>query len=370
MQHIYLHTKLDISLPTINRIDTLETFFDEVLRQVNCSKKVFLVRGRKSYEMCGAKDILDRQIVNSGCDVYEFSDFNVNPQIKDAYKGTELIKQFNPDIIIAVGGGSVIDMSKLVRHYAKKTNIPLVAIPTTSGTGAESTQFAVCYQNGIKQSIDGSDMLPEYVLLEPKLTLNNNDYLTACTGFDALAQAIEAYWSINATPESDRLALDAVKLIYPNLPDMSSNLDLRTKLMIGANLAGQAINITRTTAPHAMSYTLTSKFDYPHGHAVALTFPFFLEYNVLCPEDQYSGSDYKTYKNKMTILQQLLNPSIGTSLFAIMKHYTENLGLNFDINKPIEASAVEQGINIERAKNNPLRLTSEIIHKATLSIFE
>ena len=139
-------------------------------------------------------------------------------------------------------------------------------------------------------------------------------------------------------------------------------------MMIGANLAGQAINITRTTAPHAMSYTLTSKYGYPHGHAVALSFPFFFEQNIRCSKENYTGSDYDIYHHKMNILLDKLNLTDKDDLFDVMKQYTKQMGLSFDSQKPIDTSIVAQGVNPERAKNNPLRLTEEILTNAAKSI--
>ena len=126
-----------------------------------------------------------------------------------------------PNIILAVGGGSALDMAKLIRyHIYKETDsyIPLVVIPTTAGTGAETTHFSVCYINGEKQSIADSAMLPDYAFVCSELTSHNDAYLTACTGFDAVAQAIESYWSVNSTDESRSYSLKALGLLWKQLP--------------------------------------------------------------------------------------------------------------------------------------------------------
>ena len=367
MQQIYCHTNKELPIESIEAVDSVEAFGKLIARRVSLNK-VFLVHGKGSYTASGAQNLIASAKVLSDSSVIEFFDFTANPHYQDAVCGKIRIDEQRPDAIIAIGGGSVIDMAKLIRYLAADKSLPLVAIPTTSGTGAESTKFAVCYKDGTKQSVESPDMLPDYVLLEPSLTLNNNAYLTACTGFDALAQAIEAYWNINANEQSDRLALEAIQLIYPNLVHQSNDLTWRTNMMIGANLAGQAINITRTTAPHAMSYTLTSKYGYPHGHAVALSFPFFFEQNIRCSKENYTGSDYDIYHHKMNILLDKLNLTDKDDLFDVMKQYTKQMGLSFDSQKPIDTSIVAQGVNPERAKNNPLRLTEEILTNAAKSI--
>ena len=258
-----------------------------------------------------------------------------------------------------------MDIAKLIRFYSHRA-LQLIAIPTTAGTGAESTQFAVCYIDGVKHSISDKTILPDKVILYPPFTYQNSRYLTSCTGFDALAQSIEAFWNVNSTLESDRCALSAIRLIYPLLiKDVLSPVE-RALLLRGANEAGKAINITRTTVPHALSYTLTSKYGYPHGHAVALTFPFFLKYNLEGDESRYLGSDFNHYVSKMNILRAELG--IGNDPFSAMKDYINRLGLQYDPRRDFDSDVVASGINLERAKNSPMKINGEVIMAAIESI--
>lgn len=345
------------------------SLIDAIKRQ-NEIKKILVLRGKKSFELSGAIKLLQFLYDDSMITVKTWDEFSSNPKREHVNIGVEVMNTFNPDFIIAVGGGSVIDMAKLVRFYSLNPNVPLLAIPTTSGTGAESTKFAVCYKGGVKMSICHESILPNYVYLDSNLTWNNSDYLTACTGFDALAQAIEAYWNINATEKSDELALNAISLLFDNLIDTAKANEpkRRYELMLGANFAGQAINITRTTAPHAMSYTFTSKYGYPHGHAVALTFPAFFNLNVNCNEENYLGTDYFLYNKKMKKLLKLLGKSSEMDSYVFMKEYVHKLGLSFDSHRPFDRDVVVKGINLERAKNNPHALNEEIIYKVINSI--
>ncbi len=329
------------------------------------ASRLLLLHGHRSYQSCGAK-----YLVNEFTDVIEtveFEDFTENPKKEDVDRGVALCGRFKPDMFVAVGGGSVMDMAKLVRYYSS-IEAPLLAIPTTAGTGAESTQFAVCYIDGVKHSISAPSMLPELVILYPPFTYNNSRYLTSCTGFDALAQAIEAFWNINATAESDEFAVSAIKTIYPLLGKEDLLPEERAMMLAAANEAGKAINITRTTVPHALSYTLTSKYGYPHGHAVALTFPFFLKYYLEGSIELFRGRDFDQYVEKMYMLRQLLN--IGTNPFLAMKSYINTIGLGFDDDRDFDDIVVINGINLERAKNSPMVIDMDVITNAVQSIRE
>ena len=160
-----------------------------------------------------------------------------------------------------------------------------MCIPTTAGTGSEATHFAVIYVDGKKKSIASQQLLPDVVILDPQLTDNMPAYVSACSGFDALSQAIESYWSRAATPLSQLYAAMAIEVLLVELPQaVNSNSRLaRDKMQMAANWAGKAINISKTTAPHAMSYVITQEFGIPHGHAVALTLgKFFTLHEKYC----------------------------------------------------------------------------------------
>lgn len=359
--------------------DQLSLTLLKFLREHN-SKGIFLVHGHKSFEDCGAAIVFNE--LRKDYPIVEFNDFSSNPKKEDVDKGVFLFKHSNMDTIVSVGGGSCIDMAKLIRYYyirnSDNTNksIPLVAIATTAGTGAEETQFAVCYVDGKKTSVDNYLIKSDLGIICPEFTFFNNRNLTACTGFDALAQAIEAYWNVNATLDSDKLAIKAIKNLLKPLELLVNNLGdkiLRSKVAEGASFAGQAINITRTTAPHAMSYTLTSLYKYPHGHAVALTFPYFFQENLLCTQANYEGDNYNYYQSKMLYFRGYINKMnndiiTDRQLFAYMKRYTKNLGLGYDSKRKIDISEVINGINMQRAKNNPRKLDKDIIKAATESI--
>lgn len=328
------------------------------------AKHVFLVRGKGSYVACGAEEVIKNALTIADCDYTEFYEFSENPKCEDVEKGIELLKNSKADFIIAVGGGSVMDMAKLIRFFCcykgditgksfKKEGLlfPLIALPTTAGTGAEATHFAVVYKEKVKYSAEHDDMLPDYAIVYPPFTYGNSKYLTACTGFDALAQAIEAFWNLNATEESDVYAEKAIRILWPNLPKVVNNPaeDLRDIVSEGSYWAGRAINITKTTAPHAFSYPFTTHYGYPHGHAVALTFPYFFELNC----SKKNKDRYRVEK-----LLNMLVLDYKVSLFDRMNSYVASLGLSRHDDIDVDKKIIISQINVERLKNNPVLLES------------
>lgn len=323
----------------------LITILCDLIRETK-AQHVFLVRGKRSFVSCGAQEVLQKVKALTGVRVTEFEDFSANPKDEEAHEGLQRVTEAKPDVILAIGGGSALDMAKLIRHYAaeKGLSVSLWAIPTTSGTGAEATHFAVVYREGKKCSVEADDILPDVVLLYPPFTYRNDAYLTACTGFDAVAQAIESYWAKGANDESRTYSLKALGLLWKQLPLLiqTNSEELRDQVAEGAYWAGRAINISKTTAPHAFSYAFTSHYGYPHGHAVALTFPFFLQLN---------GSEE---------LYQTLGLTASNAMQK-MEEYITSLGLSLHISPEIDIPATLLQVNMQRLGNNPISVNEDII---------
>lgn len=336
------------------------------------SCRIMIVRGKSSYALSGAESFIRDSISGMDVEAAFFSEFTPNPSITDLQKGIAKAREFVPDFIIAVGGGSVIDMAKLIRFFLSFSgdpskgeytrisfDIPLLAIPTTAGTGSETTRFAVLYIDGSKHSVDHPAVKPDYVALIPELTYANPPYLTACTGFDAFAQAIEAYWSCRATSESDSYAIRALELLHDTLPLVveKSSVGLRGKMALGAYWAGKAIDIARTTAAHAISYPFTIHYGIPHGHAVALTFPEVAALNLregIIPEDKR--------QKLMSIL------CMETSdIREYFRCYIRRIGLTLP-DKEYNLDLLLSGVNSGRLANNPSPLSPRLILTQILSI--
>jgi alcohol dehydrogenase len=362
----------------------------DVLKQYS-AKRIFLVTGKNSYIESGAKNQLAQYL--SGYYVTTYDDFSSNPKIEDVVKGIELFKNAKCDTTIAIGGGSVIDMAKMVIFFAENNvhpadyikkplqnpikNLPLVAIPTTAGAGSEATGFAVLYIDKRKYSIENSSLLPDAVIIDPALTMSLPKYMTAVTGMDALCQAVESYWSIKSGEESKSLAFTSIKLINANIIQAVNAPDSNSRLAMAqaANLSGKAINITRTTAPHAISYPLTSYFGIPHGYAAALTLPAMLEYIAAVSDYDLLDSRGCEYVNKT--LAEICN-LFGCTEIGQAKKKIEDLihsvgletklsRLGITTEKDIQI-IIDNGFTPERVENNPRRLTREALKEILESL--
>ena len=222
---------------------------------------IVLITGRSSFAKCGAEcffaEFLRGKIVTHLTTVGE------NARLEDIEeKRTRLPAQV--DAFIAVGGGTVIDTAKLLRGFS---GVPFLAVPTTAGTGAEVTRFAVYYDHGKKCSADDVRYLPTDQVLIPEFCESAFAYQKASCAFDAYAQAVESLWAKGATAESKEYARKALEL-------MKNGEQLH-----GSYWAGRAIDISRTTAAHAFSYYMTATYGVPHGEAVYMMFPYICRAN-------------------------------------------------------------------------------------------
>lgn len=343
-------------------------------------KKIFLVRGKKSFVSTGADKFIDKIFAEH--EYYSFYDFNINPQLSDLKKGIELFNKDKYNLIVAIGGGSVLDMAKLISVFANEyTNIEdivkgklkinskkttLLAIPTTAGTGAEATHFAVLYINKIKYSVAHNFILPDTVFLSSNFTYSAGEYLTASTGLDALCQAIESVWSVNANKESQIYSQKAIDIIWNNLRKaVENNKEAKDKMLEAAFFAGKAIDITKTTAPHAISYAFTSYYGISHGHAVALSLPFFFKYNYnLTDSDCTDKRGANAVKERIDGVLKILNTDINNIENKLI-HFFDSIGVNININKLINNFSndlIINNINTERLSNNPRIVTKQIIN--------
>lgn len=360
-----------------NKYDTHK--LKEVVNHIN-SEKIFLVRANKSFLTSNAKTFINKLVDNQNHT--SFFEFDPNPQIEDLKRGISLFKKGNFELIIAIGGGSVIDMAKLISVFAHQNqNIddivlgkvqinnnktPLIAIPTTAGTGAEATHFAVLYMDKSKYSVAHPTILPDYVYLSSEFSLSANSYLTACTGLDAFCQAIESVWSVNSNIKSEEYALKAIEIIWNNLQKaVKNNNEQAKKQMLEASfLAGKAINITKTTAPHAISYAFTSYYNIPHGHAVALSLPYFLHYNynvsnIDCSDQRGANKVKERIDKVLNILKIEIN-----DVQTVFVKFFDSLGININIStlvKNFDKNIIINNINTERLSNNPRIVTKETI---------
>ena len=361
----------------INGIDNLPGILQEV-----GSKKLFLVID-SSYPFLNIKDAIEALPVEKKV---KFSDFTPNPLYEQVCKGIELLKSSNCDSILAVGGGSAIDVAKCIklavlaeegnaaiipplvsqRLPIDGTQIPFIAIPTTAGTGSESTHNAVMYYEGVKQTVTNDYVLPDYAILESSVLKTLPLYQKKCTMMDALCQGIESWWSVNSTEESYEYSRKTIELIMANWRAyiFENSEDAAASIMLGANFRGRAINITQTTAAHAMSYKITSLYKFPHGHAVAVCLPeiwkYMLEHHDRCVDPR--GMDYleKIFKD-ISAAMGCNTPMETIALF-------ERMMIEMEMSNPVsdnicsDISVLTSSVNPIRLKNNPVELDETSIN--------
>lgn len=352
-------------------------------------RRVFLVTGKDSYYSSGAAAAVAPYLLPGT--YIQFSDFSANPSLVDLLRGISLYKAQPIDVVVAIGGGSVIDMAKLVALLALQESspldclndpvniriqpVPLVAVPTTAGSGSEATQFAVLYVERLKRSLDHPWLLPSLAIIDPDFSRSMSARLTAISGWDALSQAVESYWSVHSTRESRVFALAAMQLAVDSLiPSVvNGNEQCRWQMCRAAYFAGVAINITRTTAPHAVSYAMTSKFGVPHGLAVALTLPLFLQYNYEAA--MYAVTDPRGEAYLRKVIEDIAEVFGGNSVAdaaATMKSLLAQSGLpsslgELQLDKENVIQEISSQVDASRLQNNPRLVTrtslAELLHK-------
>ena len=359
---------------------------DDALQRLD-AKRLFVVTGKSSFDCSGARTAVAATLAKR--ETRFFHDFSPNPTLEEAMAALSLCEVTKADAIVAIGGGSAIDLAKTVSALCGRSHqaeaiatgtapvdpdalLPIIAIPTTSGTGSEATHFAVIYVRGKKYSIASPFLLPAVSILDPRLTDSLPPYLTACTGFDALCQAIESLWASNANEESRGFARQAIPLIIEHLfAAIKSPTDTsRDALMRGAHLAGKAINISKTTAPHALSYAITSFWGVPHGHAVALSLGAFIAYHGSSEiEIRNESIPMDTFRKTNTEIQHYLGAQDASSAKDSLYRLMARCGLELSpqsIDLAGQANLLAREVNAERLANHPVVLD----HSQLVSILQ
>lgn len=272
-----LHTKIFIGSAS----------FDKMLEQ---RRRVFIVTDKFMHES-GRVSYLTDKIKAEGAKWEIFSDVTPDPDIETVTAGVAKILEFQPDTVIALGGGSPIDAAKAIVYFAAKQidlrDCPFVAVPTTSGTGSEVSKFAVITDRarGIKYPLIDDTLLPDYAVLDAELTCSVPPKVTADTGLDVLTHAIEAFVCTEANAFTDALAEKSVKLVDHYLllaykePD---NREARQGMHNASCLAGAAFSNAGLGLCHSMAHAMGAQFHIPHGRANAILLPVVMSFNAGC----------------------------------------------------------------------------------------
>ena len=351
--------KIEFGVGKINRLQ-------EIIEKNGFSKGVLICD--KLFVNNGFADELVKK-TPSLLDIY--SDITPNPMLSEVLKAREVLKKNDADFVVAMGGGSSMDLAKFAAAMFNETGditdyfykrkdfetkpLPLIAIPTTSGTGSEVTSVSVCNddETGTKSPLAHPNFFAHTTLVDPTLTVSLPPFVTATTGLDAMAHALEAYWCNAHNPVSDGLAIYALNKIFANIElayKDGKNINARSEMSLGSLIAGLAFAPTRTAEVLACSYPLSMYYHLCHGEACAFTLDSFVLKN--------SEND----KQRMTFLAQSLGFNSPNEMSTRIKEIKKNLGMKItlkdvgieDVKALADACAAQPLMS-----NNPGKLTSE-----------
>lgn len=265
------------------------------------SKRVFIVTDAFMAES-GKIDYILNQLYRMDAEFHIFSRVTPDPDISIVTKGVEELLEFQPDSVVAMGGGSPIDAAKAILYFAAKLpefkRCPFIAVPTTSGTGSETTRISVISdkEKQIKYPMADDTLLPDAALLDAQLILSVPPSVTADTGIDVFTHAIEAYVSTAATDFSDALAEKAIKLVYANLLEAYTNpdsMEARQGMHNASCLAGIAFSNASLGLNHGMAHALGAHTKLPHGRANAILLPYVMSYNAGCTLEKLTNAAHR-----------------------------------------------------------------------------
>ena len=265
-------------------------------------KKAVIVTGGSSMKKFGFIAQTQQLLGEAGIDSLVFDGVEPNPSVQTVVKGAQAMRDFEPDWIIAIGGGSALDAAKIMWCFyehpqldfadiipvgsmpALRTKAKFVAIPSTSGTASEITAFSVItdLENHIKYPIVSAHIVPDVAIIDPALPAKMPPHITANTGMDVMAHALEAFASIAANDYSDPLAMRAVKLVFENIETAYKHGDdmaARDNMHNASTLAGMAFSNVSLGLVHSLAHKIGGEFGVTHGLANAILMPYIIEYN-------------------------------------------------------------------------------------------
>ncbi len=331
--------------------------------------KVLLVTDKTVEIQPWFKDIA-MSITEQGIDFVIYSEVTQNPRDYEVMKGAEKFAQAKCNIILALGGGSVIDCAKGIgivasnkKHISKYEGVdkilnpmpPLVCVPTTSGSSADVSQFAIINNTTLryKMAIISKAAVPDISLIDPFVLTTMDPFLTACTGMDAITHAMESYVSNASSSITDIWAFKAMELLFENLQNAVNNpqnLEIREKTMLGSLYAGLAFSNASLGVVHSMAHSLGGYLDLPHGECNAILLPHVVGYNYESNTMKYNeiaqliGIDYK-HSNPKDVCRKMVQSLVDFRKSVNIASNLKAKGVNKDIIKVLSAKAIKDPCN-------------------------
>jgi len=342
-------------------------------------KEVLLVTDQNLTKM-GVAGKIEEALVTEGLDLNVFSDVEAEPRLEVAEKVAEAVRRKRYDIVVGMGGGSVLDMAKVasiaatnprtMRCYigadlVREPGLPKVLIPTTAGTGSEVTDVAVMTlaEDETKTAIFSPYMLADVAIIDPSLTYTLPPRLTASTGLDALSHALEAMMSINANPVTDALALQAIRLIFTYLPNAyrSGDTESRYGMSLGSLIAGMSFGNAGVCLGHAVAYTFAVTYHVPHGVSCGLVLPYVFRFNASSISDKLPQIAEAMHLDAKHLKNEELSLIITEAIFRLIDEVRAPKRLR-DLEVPREAASklADRLLRIKRLiQRNPKPLPNE-----------
>ena len=356
-------------IPEINAVKELKKFLSN-----RKFKKIFILTGKNSYFKSGAYKIFNKILIGKNTHYY-YKKFPY-PNISELKKIIISLRNANPDLLVAIGGGCVLDYAKMANVLEIKKNLnhgiinsnsiikkkyyKFLAIPTTAGSGAEVTENSVIYLNKKKYSLEHELLKPDFFFIIPELIIKAPKKIKASAGFDAISQSLESIISRKSNSKSVSFAKKSLNLSLRNFSNhiKKPSIENTFNMALAANLSGHAISISKTTAPHALSYPFTSHFNINHGHAVSLTLNDFMKFNFLNKNKSNCRFDLK---KRFDLIFKIAKVNNILEFDRFLSNLKKAAGLEGDFKKlgiiiKKDYTKIMTGVNSQRLNNNPITI--------------
>jgi alcohol dehydrogenase len=368
------------SFETVRRVvfgtGSIEALADEIRRVKGTKVLVVTDPGIKS---AGLVDIVTGVLERAKLPHKVFAEVEPDPRIEVALASYEAAKAYGPDVIVGLGGGSSLDISKVtsvlltnegpIEKYfgmemVPRPGVPLILIPTTAGTGSEMTSICVLSdtQNNVKKGIVSEHMFARVALLDPQMTVGMPPKVTAMTGMDALVHAIESYVGVRASVFTDTLNLQAIRLVATNLRLAYANGEnraARENMLHASCIAGMAFSNTQNGLDHALALAIGGRHHLPHGQLTAFILPWVMEFNLIAAPGKFIEIA-KAFGERTTHLPEILAARLAVKA---VKGLLDDVGISYKLSSygvpreefPALAKATVGAVRL--ISNNPRKVT-------------